>query len=238
MPQLLVSVRDAAEARIALCAGAGLIDVKEPARGPLGAADRPVVEAVVREVGGAVPVSVALGELVQWPCQNAWPLAEGVHFCKLGLSGCARRPDWTAKWRRFSEALPPRVAPVAVVYADWTRCAAPDPQEVLLEAGRLGCRAVLVDTFDKSAGSLFDWWHEAALARFVRRVRDSGLIVVLAGSLTVSTIPRAAALGPDFVAVRGAACRHGREGAIEAELVSQLAELVGQPKSHHSAIIA
>ncbi len=39
MTRLLVSVRSAAEAEIALSAGADLIDVKEPSRGSLGAAD-------------------------------------------------------------------------------------------------------------------------------------------------------------------------------------------------------
>ena len=39
MTRVLVSVRDALEARIALDCGVDLIDVKEPLRGPLGAAD-------------------------------------------------------------------------------------------------------------------------------------------------------------------------------------------------------
>ena len=64
MTGLLVSVRSAAEARIALEAGADLIDVKEPRRGALGAADPAVWKDVCRAVAGRVPVSVALGELV------------------------------------------------------------------------------------------------------------------------------------------------------------------------------
>ena len=51
-PQLLVSVRDATEAAAALHGGAGLIDVKEPARGPLGRADAATIAAVVQTVAG------------------------------------------------------------------------------------------------------------------------------------------------------------------------------------------
>ncbi len=70
MPQLLVSVRNAAEAIAAVEGGADIIDVKEPNRGSLGCA----APAVIREIGAVVrgslfsqrPLSVALGELTEW----------------------------------------------------------------------------------------------------------------------------------------------------------------------------
>ena len=65
MTRLLVSVRSADEARTALAAGVDLIDVKEPARGSLGAASPGVVADVVGAVAGRVPVSAALGELFE-----------------------------------------------------------------------------------------------------------------------------------------------------------------------------
>jgi len=83
--QLLVSVRSAAEALDALEGGAGLIDVKEPSRGPLGAADYEVIEEVVRVVGGRCPVSAALGELRDWSEGSPFPV--GVQYVKWGLAG-------------------------------------------------------------------------------------------------------------------------------------------------------
>ena len=62
-PGLLVSVRSAAEACAALAGGAALIDVKEPAHGPLGRASDDVIRAVMDAVGGRCAVSAALGEL-------------------------------------------------------------------------------------------------------------------------------------------------------------------------------
>src|SRR4051812_12944434 len=91
MAKLLVSVRSAAEAEAALTGGAGLIDVKEPSRGPLGRADDATIAAVVRIVAGRVPVSAALGELADG--QPAYP-GPGLAFVKRGLAACGARPDW------------------------------------------------------------------------------------------------------------------------------------------------
>src|SRR5258708_20746520 len=63
MIELLVSVRSAAEAEAALAGGAGLIDVKEPLRGPLGRADNAIVRSVIAPGARTPPVSAALGEL-------------------------------------------------------------------------------------------------------------------------------------------------------------------------------
>ena len=60
--RLLISVADAAEARIALEGDADIIDVKDPARGTLGSADSAVLREVVEVVGAARPVSAALGD--------------------------------------------------------------------------------------------------------------------------------------------------------------------------------
>src|SRR5436853_4004631 len=60
-PQLLVSVRDVAEAMSARAGGADVIDIKEPKRGPLGRADDAVVSAVRNAVGHDCLVSAALG---------------------------------------------------------------------------------------------------------------------------------------------------------------------------------
>jgi uncharacterized protein (UPF0264 family) len=47
-PQLLVSVRNAAEAQAALAGGCDILDIKEPSRGSLGMADAPTIAAIAR----------------------------------------------------------------------------------------------------------------------------------------------------------------------------------------------
>ena len=226
MTRLLVSVRSAAEARIALTAGADLIDVKEPHRGALGAADATCVAEVIRTIAGAVPVSAALGELIDLPGNVPLALPGGLSFVKFGLAGCARISDWSACWRQALLQLPAEVRPVAVAYADWRTVAAPPPDEVLRVGLELGCAALLVDTFDKTCGSLVDLWSLAQLSELMAAAADSGLLTVVAGSLDLAAIERVLPLGVDYIAVRGAACGGDRQDSVSEIFVRRLATAV------------
>ena len=223
MTRLLVSVRSAAEATIAAEAGAAIIDVKEPQRGSLGAADGETIDQIAAAIGGRVPLSVALGELEGPEGRPVWQ--SRVQFAKLGLAGCARLPDWQSRWKKVIDELPGGTKPVAVVYADWPAAAAPEPEEVLRAALTFGCCAVLIDTFDKCGPALFDWLPPARLRPFVAKVRERGMLVVLAGSLDERSLRQALTLDADFVAVRGAACRDGRRSEIDPSRVRRLVRL-------------
>jgi (5-formylfuran-3-yl)methyl phosphate synthase len=111
---------------------------------------------------------------------------------------------------------------VAVVYADWYAAEAPPPHEILGPAADLGCRLVLVDTFDKRRGNLFRILAPAQLAQLVVAIRRRQFGLVLAGSLTLADLPRALAYAPDWLAVRGAACEGGRTGRVTKERVRRL----------------
>jgi len=232
MTRLLVSVRDSQEALAALDGGADLIDVKEPHRGALGAADADTIQSVVRVIAGRVPTSAALGELVDFADSAAESSTAQIrplpstNYAKVGLAGCDRYDDWPQRWREVLAQLPAETNRVAVVYADWETCGAPEPFAVLRHAIASGCRAILVDTFDKSQGGLVELWTLAYLARYLTAIRSERLLAVVGGSLQVSTIPSVAALRPDYIAIRGAACRGDRTGQIDATLVGQLANLV------------
>lgn len=223
---LLVSVRSAEEARAALTGGASLIDVKEPARGSLGAAGPSVWSEVAAAVAGRVPLSAALGELLDENRPDPRLLGSAYQFAKLGLSGCARHSDWPARWSAAVALLPTETASVAVAYADWHVPDAPEPMEIVEVAPRAGCQALLIDTFDKSAGDLFAHLGAGELRRLIAEARKSGLLVVLAGSLSSVTVSQAAQLSPDLVAVRGAVCRGSRCAKVEEHLVRELASLL------------
>lgn len=236
--RLLVSARDAVEAEIVLRAGVSLLDVKEPLAGPLGAASdaalREVLAVAARFSGPSdannatrdnptLIVSAALGELLDYQPRRFPP---GLKLAKFGLAGCARHDDWRERWRAAVEGFPTEVSPVAVVYADAVRAAAPAASEVLEQGQTLGCRYVLVDTFDKSSGGLLDHWRLSDVACFVERVHALELRAVLAGSLSFETIRQLAPLRPDVIAVRGAACRGERGGTLDAARVRELLSLV------------
>jgi uncharacterized protein (UPF0264 family) len=227
-PGLLVSVRDASEALIALAGGANVIDVKEPDRGSLGAADGATIAAVIRAVEGRVPVTAAAGELVDLIGSPHAPMPHGVSLFKIGLAGCRAVPDWISRWKQTINTLwtqdDAAKHAVAVVYADWRTADAPQPVDVLHTAVDLGCPALLIDTWDKSSGSLFDHWPAGELDAFLSRVRSQNLLLVLAGSLVGESFTTAARLRPDLLAVRTAACNSGRGGTVSRDRVSALCE--------------
>jgi hypothetical protein len=237
LPGLLVSVRDAAEALTALEAGADVIDVKEPAKGSLGAADAATIESVVRTVAGRRPVTVALGELTDFAAGGlislAKPLVSGVSLFKIGLAGCGSDRIWQKRWSDVigevtsSRGIENSPRPVAVAYADWTVAASAEPIVVLQAAIELGCPALLIDTWRKNGNTLFDCWESGALKKFVEEVRRHSMRIVLAGSLRGDEIAWAASLGPDLVAVRGAACSAGRNSTVCGERVRELKRILG-----------
>lgn len=226
MTQLLVSVRNASEAESALAGGADLIDIKEPSRGALGAADEAVWREVLATVGGRAPVSAALGELLELDGPIATPALEGFTFVKAGLAGAANDEHWQQHLAALHRELPDTTKLVAVAYADHTHAAAPNPWRVLDAAISLRLPALLVDTFDKRRGDLWSALSDEAVGEIVRAAQRVGVAVALAGSLTLATVPRAAQHSPDWIAVRGAACLAGRDSVIDVARISALKQAI------------
>jgi (5-formylfuran-3-yl)methyl phosphate synthase len=224
-PQLLVSVRDAAEAAAALAGGADLIDIKEPSRGAMGRADASMIVAVVREVAGRVPVSAALGELRECSLNSiAAELPRRLTYVKWGLSGLGGE-HWEKPLLPVSHLLA-AAAPVAVAYADWVRAEAPRPADVAGYVSQKPWKVLLIDTFEKDGSTLLNWLTMDEVSKMVRRCQDAGKRAALAGSLTAAEIDRLRDVRPDWFAVRGAACDGGRDGTIAERRVRELADLV------------
>lgn len=244
-PGLLVSVRSAAEALAALAGGADVIDVKEPSQGSLGAADDEAISDVVRAVAGRAPVSTALGELVDLLGSQkgdiARTLVDGVSLFKTGLCGCGSLHDWQTHWQHAIDTLRSTSSShdaqaVAVVYADWHVAQSPSPHDVLTAAIQCRSPALLVDTWDKSGGTLFDHWPAGDLQDFVTQVQSHNISVVLAGSLTSRNVTTAAQLAPNLVAVRTAACEGGRTGTISEKRVRELKNAIATSTKNMAVI--
>ncbi|WP_165249912.1 (5-formylfuran-3-yl)methyl phosphate synthase [Paludisphaera soli] len=223
MPRLLVSVRSADEARAALAGGASIIDVKEPANGPLGRASFDAWREVARAVDARVPTSVALGELPEWldgrRPQVPGDAFAGLAYCKLGLAGAG--PGWAADWEALRAELPTGSSRwIAVAYTDWRAAAAPRPTDVL-RAALSDCVGLLFDTWDKSAPARW----EVESVEVAEAARRRGLMVAIAGGMTTATVDVGSLLRPEVLAVRGAACRDGdRMRDVETHRVRTLAD--------------
>jgi len=235
MTRLLVSVRDASEARLAAEAGVDLIDLKEPSRGPLGAVDLATMREVIKTVAGQTPLSAALGELVELSLDSVAALPKGLTYAKVGLADCANLAGWPERLAALCRQLPHGIAPVGVIYADRSQAGAPPADEVLSAAMQLNCRALLIDTFNKTAGDLFAHLGDVELSRTVTTARQAGLLVVLAGSVSLNSLPWALALEPDYVAVRGAVCSGPRTGRLDPRRLRQFAAEVAAFRRRRSS---
>ncbi len=224
--RMLVSVRDVEEALAAADGGADFIDVKEPRDGALGglplAAIREVVGAL-RQRGIALPISATVGDLPMSRLAQILSRVEavgacGVDYVKVGiergaaaatvidaLAGCGRPvvPVFIA-----DRGLDDDLLAQACAVRSSTRRAFP---------------AIMVDTADKQAGSLFELLTSNALQCFIDTVREAHAMVGLAGALRAAHVDRLAALQPDFAGFRSAVCEGDRASRLDAARVRALA---------------
>jgi dihydroneopterin aldolase len=203
----LASVRDAAEAELAIGAGADIIDLKDPDAGALGALAPAAIEACVRAVRGRVPMSATVGDLpLEERSLRAAVLAtasHGVDYVKLGLF-----PGGDAEGALQGLApLAPRIRLIVVLFAD----ALPEFDAVAL-AARIGAAGIMLDTIGKGGVSLPSLIAPERLRDVIASARARGLAIGFAGSLRAGDVPALLALGPDLLGFRGALCRGGRRG--------------------------
>ena len=241
---LLVSVRDAGEAAVAAAAGAAIIDVKEPDRGPLGQADAATAAAILAAVADRTAVTLACDELAngadairahlddvlaRLPVGAVGPVA-----VKAGPAGVAIGA-WRDAFRRLADSLPAAVEPVAVAYADCGAAKAPPPEAILEAAIAAGASTVLVDTFDKRGPGLFAVVTPERIRAWIARSAAGGVALALAGRLSAAEVRAAGGLGAAICGVRTAACEGGRHGRISAALVRGLGTLWSGERPHRGA---
>jgi uncharacterized protein (UPF0264 family) len=89
---------------------------------------------------------------------------------------------------------------------------------------------LLLDTSDKSGPGLRELMTAVALARWVARAHEAGLLVALAGKLTADDLAFVRDAGADIAGVRGAACEGGRTGRVSSERVALLRLLCNPPE--------
>lgn len=240
--KLLVSVRNEVEARQALRGECDILDIKEPAHGSLGAAPLGAIERILQAVAGAVPVSAALGELIdleplsknppQFP-----PSLEGLTYLKTGPARLLELPDWKKRFRDFADQTRGRT--VAVIYADGDSVDAPPPEQIFEEARQARATGLLIDTCRKGTGHLLDWITVAQLHLWKRRTSEAGMFLALAGSLCLDLLPHLLPIEPDIIAVRGAVCRGlDRTAAIDENLVRLWHERLNPGRSQLPADLA
>jgi dihydroneopterin aldolase len=217
MTAMLASVRTVEEALLALDGGADIIDLKDPARGALGALDRDTGHAIVNAIAGRAASSATIGDLPSMVPAEMLAAADrtsaiGVTFVKAGFFPA---PTLAACIHALA-SLAQRTPLVAVLFADLE----PDfaQIETLAECGFAG---VMLDTARKSSGPLLSHLGLGTLAEFVGRARAAGLFAGLAGSLRERDVSALLPLDPDYLGFRGALCAAAqRNGTLDADALS------------------
>ena len=204
MTLFLASVRDAAEAEMAIGAGADIIDLKDPGQGALGALAPDAIAACIRTIGGRVPVSATIGDL---PLAGetiraavSATAALGVDYVKLGLFP----GEDTERCLNMLTELAAEIRLILVLFAD-----APPEVDAIGLAAKIGASGLMFDTLGKGGGSLPDLIAPGKLAAFAASARARSLTVGLAGSLKARHVPGLLAFDPDLLGFRSALCRDG-----------------------------
>lgn len=223
MTQMLASVSNVQEALIALEAGVDIVDLKNPAQGALGALPLTVISEIVAAIDGRKVISATIGDLVMDPELLMRVIAHteilGVDIIKLGFFGAANH-------RQCIKALQPLIASglrvVAVLFADQK----PD-FGLLPEFEKAGFFGVMLDTVNKTEGSLLDYMMNDGLMAFVQMARSCNLQSGLAGSLRLEHVSTLTALSPSYLGFRGAICTNlQRNSPISRSKAMEIKELL------------
>jgi uncharacterized protein (UPF0264 family) len=221
MTLFLASVRDKAEAETALLARADIIDAKDPAQGALGAVDLATTRSIVNAAAGRAPVSATIGDLPMQAEAIRHAVIEradcGVDYVKFGLFPGGDAQACFAALRPLAR----RVRLIVVLFADLL-----PPFDAIAAASDIGATGIMLDTADKSAGSLLAHLDRGEIASFVAHARTQGLRVGLAGSLKAADVPELLNFAPDLLGFRGALCRGRRSASLDPETCAAVRALI------------
>ncbi len=212
MSAMLASVNSLEEACIAQQAGVDIIDLKQPALGALGALEVCQVANIVTQLKHSRPISATIGDL---PMQadiivdavNAMA-ATGVDYIKIGFFPSK---DWHNVIVKLHLLRPLSLKLIAVLFADQH----PDLKN-LEKFAQAGFAGVMLDTMNKSQGSLTQVMTFSAIQNFVNIAKQQQLLCGLAGSLRLTDIPALLPLQADYMGFRGALCTgHQRTAELD-----------------------
>ncbi len=210
MTDFLASVNTIEEAIMVEQLGVDIIDLKNPNEGALGAIAPEKIKTIVSTLNQNTVVSATIGDLPFSP-ETLVPAihtvaATGVNYIKIGLFN-------GDDFKHCFDKLKPEIkhsnlALIGVLFADQTF----DLQtiEALAECGFKG---VMLDTANKSSGTLTSLYSDNAITRFVNKANRHQLFCGLAGSLRVDDINQLIDHGPDYLGFRGALCHSGNRVA-------------------------
>ena len=222
MTLFLASVADAEEAELALAHGADVIDLKDPARGALGALQIDRARQIVDRVGRRRALSAVVGDEAMRPDALARAASAaarmGIDYVKVGMFPSPRRAECIAALARVAG----RTKLVGVMFVD-------DGGDLALVAAmaEAGFAGAMLDTAHKDRGRLLSYMDLPALQEFVEQCWSHNMMAGLAGSLEMPDVPRLLLLQPDVLGFRRALCDgQDRTARLNARCLDIVRELI------------
>ncbi len=218
MTGMLASVNSLEEAQLVLKTSVDIIDLKNPKLGALGALPIETVSEIVQAMGQKKRVSATVGDLPMHPeiifSAVSAMVDTGVDYIKVGFFPGG---DWQGCLFKL-KPLTQESQIIAVIFADTQ----PD-FSVIKAIKEAGVSGVMLDTMDKSQGSLTQVMSLDNIKAFVSLAKQSQLLCGLAGSLKVDGIPVLLELEADYLGFRGALCeKHDRTAKLSLESIHVL----------------
>lgn len=219
MTGMLASVNSMTEVQLILHTAVDIIDLKNPDQGALGALPNKLVSEIVDKVDHKKPVSATVGDL---PMQadiifNAVSamLETGVDYIKIGFFPGG---DWQDTVSKLTKITQQGHQLIAVLFAD------AQPDFAIIKALKIaGFSGVMLDTMDKSTGTLSQVISLSKVNDFVLTAKNAQLLCGLAGSLKIDDIPVFLELDADYLGFRGALCeQHNRTAQLDKHAINSI----------------
>ncbi len=219
MTGMLASINSLDEALLILKTSVNIIDLKNPERGALGALETNAIVEIVQVVNHQKLVSATIGDIPMLPDQvynAANAIAKtGVDYIKIGFFP---NGDWKACLSALTNLSQQKNRLIAVLFADTQ----PD-FKIITSIKKAGFMGVMLDTMDKSLGSLTKIMPQHTIEEFVTLANESQLLCGLAGSLKAENIPQLLKLNVDYLGFRGALCdQQNRTAQLNLDAISNL----------------
>lgn len=203
MTGMLASVNGLDEAILAFEQQVDIIDLKQPSKGALGALEAESIELIVKYINNRCLISATIGDL---PMQAERILdavtkiaSTGVDYIKIGFFP---NQEWDTTINKLSTLTQHGLNMIAVLFADQK----PD-FSIIKTFKEAGFSGVMLDTMDKSRGSLTKVMSKQEIKEFVVATKSQQMLCGLAGSLRQEDIKQLQNLQANYLGFRGAICR-------------------------------
>ncbi len=220
MSGMLASINSLDEALQIQHLGIDIIDLKQPAKGALGALPLPEIQTIVDTLRPTNTLSATIGDLPMEPDRVQHAVlsmaASGVDYIKIGFFSAG---DTLATLNRLkSDIEQNNLRLIAVLFADQQ----PD-FSLIPRLAETGFSGVMLDTADKQNGSLLDVMPLKRIEQFVQHAKQYQLLTGLAGSLRQTHIHQLLPFQADYLGFRGALCHsHLRTQALDLSRVQHI----------------